>query len=137
MVETKYTDLKADNKWDTIDPRTQEIIALKTILKEIISNKESDRKKKKGRVWKGEWAEKPKDGETTKTIKGREVKWCEKCNEGNGGWTTSHFTDGHTAPTKNNNSTDTIEQKSTHVKLELNDDLKAAMATLQLKGDFA
>lgn len=45
MVETKYTDLNADNKWNAVDPRTQEILALKTILKEIISNKENDLKK--------------------------------------------------------------------------------------------
>ena len=87
MVETKYTDLEADNEWNAIDPRTQEILAFKKNLKEMISTKENDRKKNnyKKRVWNGEWAEKSKNGETTKTIKGKEVKWCEKCNEGNGG----------------------------------------------------
>ena len=98
MVKTKYTDLKFSKKWDVKDPRDEQILAMKTILRNIITSKEDDKKKKsKKRQWKGEWAKKSEEGQTTKTINGKEVKWCAKCNDGNGGWTTSHFTDGHTS----------------------------------------
>ena len=89
-VETKYTNVVADKKWTIDHPKEKEIVALKTILNEILANKKAARSKgNKKRTYKGEWIVKPEAGQTTKTINGKECKWCEKCNDGNGAWTTS------------------------------------------------
>ena len=131
LLETKYTDLKFDNAWDVVDKRDQQILAMKTILENLMSPKnesaDDKKKRKKKREWKGEWAKPPENNETEKNINGKDVKWCQKCNDGNGGWTTTHFTDGHTAPTYKG-----TESQTNNTKLKLNDDLKAAMMTLNL-----
>ena len=44
-VETKYIDLVADKKWTVDDPNEKEIIALKTVLQEILNNKKAARTK--------------------------------------------------------------------------------------------
>ena len=102
---------------------------MKTILENLMSpkNQTTDKKKKKKGEWKGEWAKPPKHNKKENIINGKAVKWCQKCNDDNGGWTTSHFTEGHTSPTNK-----TSESTSKNTKLELNDDLKAAMMTLNL-----
>ena len=102
---------------------------MKTILQNSMSpkNENNDKKKRKKREWKGEWAKPPEYNETEKTTNGKAVKWCQKCNDDNGRWTTTHFTEGHTGPTNK-----VSESTSTNEKLKLNDDLKAAMMTLNL-----
>ena len=74
---------------------------------------------------------KPDEGQTTKTIKGKEVKWCAKCKNINIGWTTSHFTDGHTSKPATASQTKS-EKSDNNMKLELNDELKSAMMTLNM-----
>ena len=54
-VETKYTNLVADKKWTVDDPKEKEIIALNTVLNEILANKKAARSKgNKKRSYKGE-----------------------------------------------------------------------------------
>ena len=133
-VETKYTNLIADKKWTIEDPKEKEIMALKTVLQEILNDKKASRSKgNKKRSYKGEWIVKPDEGQTTKTINGRECKWCEKCNDDNGAWTTSHTTDEHgkKKPSTSNND------ESSDNKLEMSDELKSALATLNLNNKKA
>ena len=137
LIERKYTDLKYDKAWNVVDKRDEQILAMKTIIENLLTPKNNDDKKKKKRVWKGEWAKPPENGATEKTINNKAVKWCQKCNDGKGGWTTTHFTEGHTAPTTQSSTSNQDDNNtSKSMKLELNDDLKKAMATLQLKSDF-
>ena len=44
-VETKYTNHVADKKWTVDNPKEKEILALKTVLNEILANKKAARSK--------------------------------------------------------------------------------------------
>ena len=128
-VETKYTNLIADKKWTVDDHKEKEIIALKTVLQEILKDKKTARGKgNKKRSYKGEWIVKPEEGQATKTINGKECKWCEKCNDGNGAWTTSHTTAEHGKKKPSSSNDD----DSFNNKLEMSEELKSALATLNL-----
>ena len=128
-VETKYTNLVADKKWTVDDPKEKEIIALKTVLQEILKDKKASRTKgNKKRSYNGEQIVKPEEGQTTRTINGKECKWCEKCNDGNGAWTTSHTTEEHGKKKQSSSNDD----DSSNNKLEMSEELKSALATLNL-----
>ena len=92
-----------------------------------MSPKNHTTNKKKNQEWKVEWAKPPENNKNQKIINGKAVNWYQKCNGSKGGQTTSHFTEGHTGPT--NKISDSM---SNNTKLELNDDLKAVLMTLNL-----
>ena len=95
----------------------------------------------------------------TKMIDNKKTYCYEKCNKGNGGWTTTHWTKTHTGGpprctfnnntqsstatsnntyanvtagnTSNNNNANQAHTATANTTLQLNNDLKAAMATLR------
>ena len=152
--------MKATSDWDAPDPHDHKILALTTITSKILDAHETLAKNSSNgnsencynnngpQKFKGEWAAKPTDADGTevidgvsvrvKKIKGRRVLYCEKCNGGEGGWSTSHATHqhrGHVNTDNNSNSSNSSGGNSNALSaLRLNADLRSALTTLQNGG---